>query len=417
MRTVTIGTTMDACHSLQRCLHHGPRIMDPQSPTSESVQPPSAPPEPGTPVAAEAPGFNRFYTRVFALCTALLLGIACYQIVKPFLGPLLWAISFAFLLHPVHVSLTRRLRNRVDQSALLLTLLACVALLGPLAAFGAAFVNQTSALLQYLQGFISDEAHNDMQQLTSHPQLQSAWHWMEINLGITLAQLRGWLGEATRSVLQVFASTSGKLFLGAVGGAVGLFLTLFLLFFFIRDGAAMLATTVELIPMPPAKRQALSAHLAAVMRAVMFGTALTAVLHGALVAIAFLIVGLPSPLVFGTLAGLLGLLPVGGTAFVWLPAAIVLAIQDRWVAAIFMLLWGALLVSMIDNFLKPLLISGRAPIATLTVFLGVLGGVAAFGAIGLFLGPVVLALAVALIHFALDTRRENERLRTTTPNL
>src|SRR5882757_4344435 len=230
-------------HGPQQCHHHGPTIMDSQSLTDEVVQAPSAPPEPSTPVAAAAPGFNRFYTRVFALCTALLLGIACYQIVKPFLGPLLWAISFAFLLHPIHVSLTRRLRNRADQSALLLTLHACVALLGPLAAFGAAFVNQTSALLQYLQGFISDEAHNDVQQLTNHPQLQSAWHWMEINLGITIAQLRDWLGEVTRSVLQVFASTSGKLFLGAVGGAVGLFLTLFLLFFFIRYGVEESATT------------------------------------------------------------------------------------------------------------------------------------------------------------------------------
>lgn len=396
--------------------------MEPINQASEAPSSPRAPAAEtstasGPPLGPSAPQFNRFYTRVFALCTALLLSIACYRIVQPFMGPLLWAVSFAFVLHPLHVRLSRQLRNRPNTSAVILTLLMFIALVGPLAAFGASFVNQASALLQHLQAFVSDEAHNDVQQLTTHPQLQSTWHWMENNLGITVAQLRGWLGEATRAVLQVFASTSGKLFLGAVGTAVGLVLTLFLLFFFIRDGAAMLTMAIDLIPMPLAKRQALFAHLATVMRAVMFGTALSAMMHGVLVAIGFLIVGLPSPVVFGTLAGLLGLLPIGGTAFVWVPAALVLAAQDRWVAAIFMLLWGALLVSTIDNLLKPLLISGRAPVATLTVFLGVLGGVAAFGAIGLFLGPVVLALAVALIHFALDTRRENERLRASVPTL
>lgn len=388
----------------------------------------STPPPPDTPArtplgsepplfAPNAPHFNRFYTRVFGLATAVLLGLACWLIVVPFIGPLLWAISLAFLLHPLHVQLLRRFGHRANLSAALLTALTFIALAGPLAAFGAAFVGQASALLQQAQVFFADEARHDVQQLTTHPQLQSTWHWMESNLGVTVAQVRGWLGEAARTVLQTLASTSGKLFVGAIGTAVGLVLTLFFLFFFVRDGASMLATTIELIPLPPSKRQALATHLALVMRAVIFGTALSAALHGILVAIGFLIVGLPSPVVFGTLAGLLGLLPVGGTAFVWVPAAIVLAAQDRWVAAIFMLLWGALLVSTIDNLLKPVLISGRAPVATLTVFMGVLGGVTAFGAVGLFFGPVVLALAVALIHFALETRRETERLRASIPNL
>ncbi|MGE0114887.1 MAG: AI-2E family transporter [Steroidobacteraceae bacterium] len=359
---------------------------------------------------------NRFYARVFALSTALLIGLACYRIVTPFLGPLLWAIFFAFLLGPTHVRLTRKLRNRGDHSALLLTGLALVALLGPLAAFGGAFVHQASNLLQYLQGLIGSEARNDLQQLSQHPLLQNLLQWLNQNLGISAVQMRGWLGEATGALLQLLANLSGQLFLGALGTAAGLFLTLFFMFFFIRDGGQMLRITRELIPMPAAKRQALYEHLAAVTRAVMIGTGLTALIQGTLVGLAFLIVQLPSPLVFGVLAALLALLPFGGTAIVWLPAAVILAAQDRWVAATFMLVWGALLVSMIDNFLKPLLISGRAEVATLTIFIGVLGGVTAFGAIGLFLGPVVLALAIALIQFALETKREAEQLHSTSPD-
>jgi predicted PurR-regulated permease PerM len=368
------------------------RVMEPQAQT-----PPQNPTE-----------SSHFYPRVFGLGTALLVGLACYRIVAPFLGPLLWAMFFAFLLAPTHVRLMRKLRNRADHSALLLTLLALLALLGPIAAFGGAFVHQASGLLQYLQGLVTSEARNDLQQLTHHPQLENALNWLQQNLGISTAQIRGWAGEATQALLQGLANLSGQLFLGALGTAAGLCLTIFFMFFFIRDGAAMIRATRELIPMPVAKRKELFTHLAAVTRAVVFGTGLTALIQGTLVGIAFLIVGLPSPIVFGVLAALLALLPFAGTAIVWLPAGLILAAQDRWVAAIFMLVWGALLVSMIDNFLKPLLISGRAEVATLTVFIGVLGGVTAFGAIGLFMGPVVLAMAVALIQFALEAKRAAE---------
>lgn len=365
-----------------------------------------------SPNTSSSPIDNRFYRRVFGLCTALVLGFACYSIAAPFMGPLLWAALFAFLLAPLHVRLTRKLGKRAHYSALILTLLTLIALVGPLAAVGAAFVNQASSLAQYLQGFIGGENRDGWQQLTQHPRMQVMWNWVHETLGISTAQLRDWLGGATQNMLHSLANFSGQLFVGALGSVAGLCLTLFFVYFFIRDGAAMLRVTRELIPLPPAKRGELYDHLAAVTRAVVIGTGLTALIQGALVGIAFLITGLPSPVVFGVIAALLSLLPVGGTALVWLPAAAILAAQDRWVAAIFMLVWGALLVSLVDNFLKPLLISGRAEVATLTVFLGVLGGVSAFGAIGLFLGPVVLALAVALIQFALEAKHAAEAAAT-----
>jgi predicted PurR-regulated permease PerM len=283
-----------------------------------------------------------------------------------------------------------------------------LALVGPLAAFGGAFVHEASTLMTYLQGLMTSEGPADLQQLTHHPLLQNTLNWLHQNLGVSTTQIRGWTGEATQASLQLLANLSGQLFLGALGTAAGVCLTLFFMFFFIRDGADMIRATRELIPMPPAKRKELFVHLAAVTRAVVVGTGLTALIQGALVGIGFLIVQLPSPIVFGVVAALLSLLPFGGTAIVWIPAVIILAAQDRWVAAIFMLVWGALLVSLIDNFLKPMLISGRAEVATLTVFIGVLGGVTAFGAIGLFLGPVLLALAIALLQFALEAKRADE---------
>jgi predicted PurR-regulated permease PerM len=112
---------------------------------------------------------------------------------------------------------------------------------------------------------------------------------------------------------------------------------------------------------------------------------------------------MPAPVVFGVLAAVLSVVPFGGTALVWVPALATLLIQGRYGQAIGILVVGVL-VSSVDNFLKPLLISGRSPLPTVAVFIGVLGGLAAFGLIGLFVGPVVIALVLALLEIAREPR-------------
>ncbi len=351
---------------------------------------------------------DRFYARTFALVTALVLGIALYKIVQPFFGPLVWAMFIAFLLYPVHVWLTRRLKGRAQLSAALLTVLTLIVLLGPLAALSAAFAAQVGDLLQSVQSTVADQTRDNVFDLTKVPWISSALSWLDGTFGIKVAQVRGYVIEGSRTVLQSLASLGGKVALGAFGAVFGFILMVFLLFFFIRDGAVMWTTVRDLIPMSRQQKNKLFDHLAAVTRALVYGTGLTALIQGTLVGISFLIVGLPSALVFGVIAALAALLPFGGTALVWIPAAIALAAQGRWGATAFMVIWGALLVSLVDNIVRPMLVSGRAPVSTLTVFVGVLGGIAAFGAIGLFLGPVVLALIIALMEFALELRRAED---------
>jgi predicted PurR-regulated permease PerM len=361
--------------------------------------------KPVSPPQRAVPVRDRFYARSFALATALLLGIALFKIVQPFLGPLLWAIFLAFLLHPLHVQLTQRLRGRPQLSAFLLTVLTLILVLGPLTALSAAFAAQVGDLLSYVQSTVADQTRNNVFNLTNVPWVREALGWLDGTFNINVAQVRSWLSEGSRELLQSLASLGGRVFLGAVGTVVGFVLMVFMMFFFIRDGDEMVATTRELIPMSRTYKVKLFTHLAAVTRAMVYGTGLTALIQGTLVGISFLIVGLPSPLVFGVIGALAALLPFGGTALVWGPAAIALIAQGRWGAAVFLLIWGGLLVSLVDNVVRPLLVSGRAEVGTLTVFIGVLGGIAAFGAIGLFLGPVVLALIIALIRFMLELRR------------
>src|SRR5262249_9766662 len=166
----------------------------------------------------------------------------------------------------------------------------------------------------------------------------------------------------------------------------------------------MVERAIELVPLDPDRRVQLVDHLSAVTRAVVFGSLITALVQGALVGVGFALTRLPSPVVFGVLAMVAALVPLFGTALVWVPAVIVFAVQGRWGAAIFMTAWGVVVVSGSENVVRPLFISGRAQISTLPVFLGLAGGLSAFGPIGMVLGPVIVALVLALLRFPEQSR-------------
>jgi predicted PurR-regulated permease PerM len=280
-------------------------------------------------------------------------------------------------------------------------------LIGPFTILGAAFGAQVNELLQYVRRIAAE--HKDVGEFITIPIVGKALAWLQQSFGISLGQIQGWIEEGTRAVLQFLASMGGKLFLGALGTVVNFLIMMFVLFFMIRDSHEMVTNLRALIPLPPAQKHTLFKHLGSVTRAVFYGSGVTALVQGILVGIGFAILGLPSPIVFGALASLFALVPMAGTPVVWVPAVLVLAAQQRWVAAGFLLGWG-IMVTTIDNFLRPYLVSGRAQVSTLTVFLGVLGGVLAFGAVGIFLGPLILALVIALLRFTLDVRPDEAGL-------
>jgi predicted PurR-regulated permease PerM len=345
---------------------------------------------------------SSFYPRIFALVVAAILGYALILIFAPFIGPMAWAAFLAFLLYPLNLRLRRRLSGS-GIAAGVLTLLAPIVILLPLSAISIDFVAQASALIQKLQKSAAELDIKSLSDLQQFPWIARINVWLEAHAGISAEQIQSWLVSGTREILTRAASLGGGFFLGALGSLLGFAIMLFLLFFFLRDGDALLLRARRLIPLDEERKGRLFRQLSDVTRAIVVGTSVTALLQGALIGIGFTIASLPSPVVFGVLAALLSMLPVGGAAFVWGPAAIWLFVDGRWGFGIFMLAWGFLSAGM-DNVLRPILISGRAKISALAVFIGVLGGIPAFGAIGIIGGPVVLSLVLALIEFAEESR-------------
>jgi predicted PurR-regulated permease PerM len=339
-----------------------------------------------------------FYSRVFALTVALLLGVALVMIFSPFLAAMSWAAFLAFLLYPLNLRLRRRLHGK-GRAAGLLTLLTPIVILLPLSAVSIAFVAQISVLVQKVEQQARQWDIKTFSDLQSFPLVARANDWLQSHTGISAAQVQSWVISGSQEVLHRAASMSGSFFLGAIGSLVGFAIMICLMFFFLSDGDVMCARARRLIPLDELRKDRLFRQLSDVTRAIVFGTTVTALLQGLLLGIGFAIAGLPAPVVFGVLVALVSMLPVGGATFAWVPATAWLFYDGRWGYGIFMLLWGLMLAG-IDNVLRPMLISGRARISAMAVFVGVLGGVPAFGAIGIIGGPVVLSLVIALIEFA-----------------
>lgn len=356
-----------------------------------------------------APAARLFYARTFALLTLAVLGYLCFLILLPFFEPLAWASILAFLLHPVYRRLRALRPHWRNASAMALTVATFFFLIGPLTLLGIAFADQAANLIAILRGLVADYREPTFADLAQTPLIGSLLDSAQSMFNIPAERVEEGLISGAQNLLRLLATLSGEIFLGAVSTVTGFTIMIFVLFFIIRDGESLVETTRKLIPMRPDRADRLFDHIGDVMRAVVFGVGLTAMVQGSLVGAAFAVLGLAAPVVFGAVSALFALLPVGGTAFVWVPAAAILAGEGRYLEAVFLVAWGFLLVSTIDNLLRPLVVSRTGHIGTLTVFIGVLGGVTAFGTVGLILGPVVLALAIALIRFTLELREERQQ--------
>lgn len=348
---------------------------------------------------------SRFAGRVFALTVLAVLAYLLLRIFRPFFGPIFWAFLLALLLFPLNVRLRRAVRGHRALAAAVLTFAVTLGIIVPAFLVGLTFARQGVELARGLSETIDRNQIEGVEDLVKLPIVGGAVEWLRTRFGLQSGQIQVWIVRGTEKAVQFLLTQGRHLLFGAFGLFGDLAVMLFILFFSFRDGDAMAQAAIRLVPLEEGRKVRLVSHLKGVTEAVVLGTLITAIVQGALIAIAFWITGLGSPVVFGVLAGIASFIPFVGTSLVVLPATIYLAAtRGIWWEAAFMLAWGALIAGSADNFLKPLLISGRAEIGTLPVFLGVIGGLAAFGIAGLFVGPVILALALVLIQFAEEAK-------------
>jgi len=348
--------------------------------------------------------YSAFYQRSFVIATVLIIGYLLLRVLEPLAAALGWAAVLAFLLAPVQTRLSRKLKGRRALSAGILTGLTPFCVMAPVGMLAIAFAKQVSVLLGYMRNHSMMSYPEVLQKLESYSVIGSGVHWARENAPVSAEQVQGWLTDGAQSVLKSAATMGGSVALGVFGTVVSFVMMLFLLFFFLQDGRTMLSSLTLLIPIESARRGQLLQYLADVTRAVVFGSTATALVQGIFVGVGFAIVGLPSPIVFGVIGTIAAFLPAGAGA-VLVPAVLYLMIAGRWGAAIFMAVWTAGMW-VVENVLRPVLTAHRAEVSTLAIFVGAIGGAAAFGVLGLVIGPVLLSFAVALLRFAAENLPE-----------
>ena len=321
-----------------------------------------------------------------------------YAVMRFFLSPIAWAVILAFLTWPVYRRLRGTLRAGDTGSALVMTLLLVAAVILPVFWLMVLLRSEVAGAYAALVHLVGRGPYALPDWLAQLPWLgdwlgQLLEQWGR-DPGALRAQIASWMEARTGEILNI---------LGDVGRNAGkLALALFTVFFLYRDGDSLARQGRRVLRRFLGKRvEGYIAAAGAMTKAVVWGLVATALAQGALAGVGYWWAGLDGPVLLGAVTALVAMLPFGAP-FVWGSIGAWLLVSGELTAGLGLLLWGALVVSWIDNLIRPLVISSATRIPFLLVLFGVLGGLAAFGLIGLFLGPVILAVLVAVWREWLD---------------
>ena len=322
----------------------------------------------------------------------------CWLMVQPFVNVILWAAVLTVVFYPLH----RRICDRIASPSLaaaLSTLLVIVLILLPVTFITIAVVRELSGAADNLQAGV--------QQL-SGPTIPG--------LGWVLDRLHGYVDidpvaaqKFLASRMQVWGAALAGSTLVVVGGAVGaivqMALVVFTMFYMFRDGGRIRRAAYDILPLERVQMHDITVRTRDVISATIYGVLVISAIQGTLGTFIFWILGIPSPLLWGVVMFFLSMIPMAGAFLVWVPAAIYLALTGAYLKSGILVVWGLLVIGSIDNFLSPRLVGKRASLHELLIFFAVLGGLEVFGVLGLVLGPVVVAITLALIEMVRQAYR------------
>jgi len=326
---------------------------------------------------------------LYAILVLILL--LAFLVFRYFLLTFAVAGSVALLLGPMQRHLSRRLGGRKSLSASLLVLLATVVILVPVLSYGTLLVQQATGLVEWLGPRLEPSALERLWRETSarYPRLMS---WVHQTTGENAMSLAGGMvsklaGQTNRIVQAALA--------GLAVAALDAVIFLMMLFFLLRDGEQLKDVLTGVSPLTSLQEKELVDHLFRTVKGVVQSMVIVPLAQGVVAILGFWMFGLPSPLLWGVAVTFAALIPLVGTPLVWVPAGLYFFLTGSTLKGVGMLLYGTVIISGIDNVVKPMILKGAAQIHMMLGFLSILGGVYAFGPKGLIVGPVVLSLVLS----------------------
>lgn len=315
----------------------------------------------------------------------------CWLMLKPFIGVLEWAIVLVIVFHPVHRRLTKKIGHR-SLSALLSCLLVILVVVLPLILLTIGVAEELAKVVPNLPSQISQFMN------TQTPLFGKISDWLQARFGIDTLRSQEFLVEQLKRSSAFLLGFSWNLVGNILGGMVKAFFVVFTMYYLFRDGDQIVKRLPTALPVSAQQGEAIIARTQEVVSASVYGIVTIAALQGLLGGFAFWLLGIPSPVLWAVLMTFVCMIPIAGSFLVWLPLSIYLMASGHWIKAVLLIVWGALVVSTIDNFLRPKLIKNQTKLHELFIFFSVLGGISVFGLLGIVLGPVVLALTLGLLQ-------------------
>jgi len=364
------------------------------APSPRGAPPPSSPPSPAPEVQE---GFPTHFGRLFFGAITLLVLYFSYLIIKPYLLDIFMALVLFFTAKPLYLTLTRLMRGRKALGSALTCIILLLVILIPLFS---------------LMSIIASQALEFSSQVTKGMQNGQLWQWIgvkidafklyltHLNLPLPPGEIK--LEEIVRTVV---TKASAFVYTNAIGLIKGftvfffdLLLVLFITFFMFLQGDDFIAAIKRLSPLDPAHNDEILRETETTIKATLWGTVIVAFAQGTLGGVGFFIFGLPQPAFWGTVMIPASVIPVVGSTIIWGPAAMYLLFTGHVIKGIGLIFWGGVVVSVIDNVLKPILVKGSSETPSIFILFSILGGLTYFGMIGFILGPLILSFLLSLLR-------------------
>lgn len=330
---------------------------------------------------------------VTLLLTGLVIYLA-YLILVPFFIPVFWAIALVILFYPYYRWLATKLRPG------LASLIACatiaVFIIVPMILIGAALANELYNLYQWAETYLQDISAR------AHKSPLFFFSYIEKYLGryidLSGVDLRSVFARALREVAG-FAGEGLRGFIRSFAGFVfNLILSFFSMYFLFRDGHKLFNLIKDILPISDADKERIIERNRGVISSTLYGGVLVGLIQGALGGVAFWFLGLPAALVWAFVMFLFSFLPTVGSAMIWAPASVYFLVTGEYASGIGLILWGTFVIGLVDNLLRPFIVSGKTNLHPLLLFFSILGAVHVFGFIGIIAGPLIVSIAQATLE-------------------
>jgi len=343
----------------------------------------------------------------YFLLAALLLSLYFFfDIIKPFLAVIFLAAVLVIVSYPVYRKVLKGVGGRERLASFISCLGVILIIVVPVILFVLLLTNEAvdtykiisvkieaGALNKYFMWSEGGFFYDLKQQLDSYmgPYLAPIFNVEDFNVKQTIL-------DAAQGLSTFLVDQTGKILASIWGFLFNFILFLFSLYYFFKDGDRLMKRLGHLSPFPKAYEDELFAKMDSMVKAIVFGVFLASIAQGLVGGVGFAIAGISNPIFWGTAIAVASFIPLVGTGLVWVPAVIVLIIFGNYWQALFLVLWGILVIGTIDNFVRPYLIGGKAKTHPLLTFFVILGGLFSMGLIGIIVGPVVLMFVMSLLH-------------------